>query len=58
MAAYADRLGTETGLVSPLIPSYNATARPFTFTITATITADALGGRYHVPTTAPVQGGN
>jgi hypothetical protein len=57
VAGYADRLGTETGLLNPVISSVTATARPFTFTIVLTLTADALGGRYHVANPA-TQGGN
>ena len=60
VAGYGDKLAGVTGLVTPVVTNYNATARPFTFTITAIITSDALGGRYHVATapTAPTQGGN
>jgi hypothetical protein len=56
-AAYADRLGTETGVVNPVIQNMDLTTRPFTFTIAAILTADALGGPYHVANPA-TQGGN
>jgi hypothetical protein len=57
VAGYADRLAGEPGLVSPVVSNYNATTRPFTFTIAAIVTSDALGGRYHVAN-PPIQEGN
>jgi hypothetical protein len=60
VAGYGDKLAGVTGLVTPVPTNFNSTARPFTFTITAIITSDALGGRYHVATatTPAAQGGN
>jgi len=46
VAAYADALSRIKGIAAPLISSVQAGARPVTFTITAAITSDALGGRY------------
>jgi hypothetical protein len=62
VAAYADKLAGETGLVTPVPTDFNSTSRPYTFTISAIVTSDALGGRYHVASVASVptgaQGGN
>jgi Tfp pilus assembly protein PilN len=46
VAAYADALSRVKGVAAPLISSVQSAARPVTFTITADITSDALGGRY------------
>jgi Tfp pilus assembly protein PilN len=46
IAAYADALSNVRGLAAPLIAAVDAHADPITFTITAVITTDALGGRY------------
>jgi Tfp pilus assembly protein PilN len=56
VAAYADALSKVKGLTAPLISTVQASSRPVTFTITASITADALGGRYSAP--AATTGGN
>jgi hypothetical protein len=59
VAAYADRLGTQTGVVNAVIQNYDGTSRPYTFTIAAILTTDALGGRYHVANPAiTTQGGS
>ncbi|MDT4918686.1 MAG: hypothetical protein QOI15_3121 [Pseudonocardiales bacterium] len=46
VAAYADALSRIKGVTAPLISAVQASSRPVTFTITAVITTDALGGRY------------
>lgn len=51
VAAYADQLATVSGLSAPLIENVQATTHPVTFTISALITSDALGGRYSATTT-------
>ena len=56
VAAYADALAKIKGVTAPLISDVQASTRPVTFTITAAITTDALGGRYSTPTVAT--GGN
>ena len=61
LAGFADKLATVPGLVSPFVQKYDSTQRPFTFTVSAIITVDALGGRYHVSdpsTSTTVPGGN
>jgi Tfp pilus assembly protein PilN len=59
VAAYADALGGVTGLTAPLIQSVTANGHAVTFTVSVLITADALGGRYASPTSAPTAtGGN
>jgi Tfp pilus assembly protein PilN len=57
VAAYADALSHITGVTAPLISAVQASTRPVTFTITAVITTDALGGRYAVDATVAT-GGN
>jgi hypothetical protein len=49
VAAYAEKLGTETGVVNADVTNWNGSARPYTFTIVGVLTADALGGPYHQP---------
>jgi hypothetical protein len=56
VAAYDDRLATEPGVVNPVIQSVDFTSRPYTFTIAAILTADALGGPYHVANPATPEG--
>jgi Tfp pilus assembly protein PilN len=46
VAAYADNLAAVTGLTAPLVSNVTAQAKGVKYTITAVITADALGGRY------------
>jgi Tfp pilus assembly protein PilN len=62
VAAYADGLSTVTGIAAPLISDVEATERPISFTISAVITSDALGGRYATAptttTTTTTPGGN
>lgn len=50
VATYADALSKVTGVTAPLISSVQASPTEVTFTITAVITADALGGKYAVAT--------
>ena len=57
VAAYADQLATVPGLTAPLVSSVQAEDHGVTFTITAVITSDALGGRYAASATSPT-GGN
>jgi Tfp pilus assembly protein PilN len=59
VAAYSDSLATVKGLTAPLVSSVTAEEKGVKFTISAVITADALGGRYATPTaTAGTTGGN
>jgi Tfp pilus assembly protein PilN len=58
VAAYADALSTVPGVTAPLIASVQAGARPVTFTITAVITSDALGGKYSTTAASGATGGN
>lgn len=57
VAAYADSLATVQGLTAPLVSSVQAQTKGVTFTISAVITSDALGGRY-ARTTTGLSGGN
>jgi Tfp pilus assembly protein PilN len=57
VAAYADNLATVAGLTAPLISNVTAEETGVKFTITAVITAEALGGRY-ATTSAGATGGH
>lgn len=57
VAAYADALSRIAGVTAPLISSVEASSRPLSFSITAVITSDALGGRYATDASAAT-GGN
>lgn len=46
IAAYADALGTTSGIANPLITGVNVQEGEAHFTVTADITASALGGRF------------
>lgn len=52
IAAFADTLGHEKGLATPLITSVAAAGKTVTFTLTAVLTTDALGGRFSTPAAA------
>jgi Tfp pilus assembly protein PilN len=62
VAAYADALSRVSGVTAPLISAVQASTSDVTFTITALITSDALGGRYATATdgtgTPTATGGN
>jgi Tfp pilus assembly protein PilN len=56
VAAYADNLAKVTGLTAPLISNVTAQEKGVKFTITAVITAEALGGRYATVTAGAIGG--
>jgi Tfp pilus assembly protein PilN len=62
VAAYADYLAKVPGLTAPLISSVQSNGTSLTFTISAVITSDALGGKYATAsagaTTPAATGGN
>lgn len=58
VAAYADALSRVKGIAAPLISSVEASSVPVTFTITADITSDALGGKYATSGATAATGGN
>jgi Tfp pilus assembly protein PilN len=60
VAAFADRLGRVRGVAFPLITSVASQNGQVTFSIDATITKDALGGRFAtaVPAAGSTTGGN
>jgi Tfp pilus assembly protein PilN len=56
LAAFVDRLAAVRGMTVPLPASITAAQSPLTYSISALITADALGGRFTSTPPAPVGG--
>jgi Tfp pilus assembly protein PilN len=56
LSAFVDRLGSVRGITVPLPASITAQQSPLTYSITALITADSLGGRFTHPSTATAGG--
>jgi hypothetical protein len=56
LAAFVDRLGSVRGMTVPVPASITAEQSPLTYSVSALITADALGGRFTHPPTAAAGG--